>query len=99
MLGHRGCRLAITYPEICRMQARAIFEAACAVAQKTGDVPSPEIMVPLAATAREISLCKQEIDAAASAVMAETVCLYPISLARWLNCHARHLCRRTGERG
>ena len=72
MLGHRGCRLAITYPEICRMQARAIFEAACAVAQKTGDAPSPEIMVPLAATAREISLCKQEIDAAASAVMAET---------------------------
>ena len=72
MLGHRGCRLAITYPEICRMQARAIFEAACAVAQKTGDVRSPEIMVPLAATAREISLCKQEIDAAASAVMAET---------------------------
>ncbi len=72
MLGHRGCRLAITYPEICRMQARAIFEAACAVAQKTGDVPSPEIMVPLAATAREISLCKQEIDAAATAVMAET---------------------------
>ena len=72
MLGHRGCRLAITYPEICRMQARAIFEAACAVAQKKGDVPSPEIMVPLAATAREISLCKQEIDAAASAVMAET---------------------------
>jgi len=72
MLGHRGCRLAITYPEICRMQARAIFEAACAVAQKIGDVPSPEIMVPLAATAREISLCKQEIDAAAAAVTAET---------------------------
>ena len=72
MLGHRGCRLAITYPEICRMQARAIFEAACAVAEKTGDAPSPEIMVPLAATAREISLCKKEIDAAAAAVMAET---------------------------
>jgi pyruvate,orthophosphate dikinase len=72
MLGHRGCRLAITYPEICRMQARAIFEAACNVAQNTGAAPSPEIMVPLAATAREIALCKQEIDAAAAAVMAET---------------------------
>ena len=72
MLGHRGCRLAITYPEICRMQARAIFEAACNVAQNTGAAPSPEIMVPLVATAREIALCKQEIDAAAAAVMAET---------------------------
>ena len=72
MLGHRGCRLAITYPEICRMQARAIFEAACNVAQNTGAAPSPEIMVPLAATAREIALCKQEIDAAAAAVMFET---------------------------
>ena len=72
MLGHRGCRLAITYPEICRMQARAIFEAACNVAQNTGAAPSPEIMVPLAATAREIALCKQEIDAAAAVVMSET---------------------------
>ena len=65
MLGHRGCRLAVTYPEICRMQARAIFEAACAVAKNTGESPIPEVMVPLAATAREIVLCKAEIDAAA----------------------------------
>ena len=72
MLGHRGCRLAITYPEICRMQARAIFEAACSVVQRTGKLPLLEIMVPLAATAREISLCKKEIDAVAKAVMAET---------------------------
>ena len=72
MLGHRGCRLAVTYPEICRMQARAIFEAACAVAKNTGESPIPEVMVPLAATAREIALCKAEIDAAAAAVMAET---------------------------
>ncbi|MDB2391024.1 pyruvate, phosphate dikinase [Alphaproteobacteria bacterium] len=72
MLGHRGCRLAVTYPEICRMQARAVFEAACAITKKLGTAPIPEIMVPLAATAREIALCKAEIIAAADTVMAET---------------------------
>ena len=71
MLGHRGCRLAVTYPEICRMQARAIFEAACAVAA-TGAAPVPEIMVPLAATGKEIVLCKAVIDEEAEAVMATT---------------------------
>lgn len=71
MLGHRGCRLAVTYPEICRMQARAIFEAACAVAA-TGAAPVPEIMVPLAATGKEIALCKAVIDEEAEAVMATT---------------------------
>jgi pyruvate,orthophosphate dikinase len=71
MLGHRGCRLAVTYPEICRMQARAIFEAACAVAA-TGAAPVPEIMVPLAATGKEIALCKAVIDEEAAAVMATT---------------------------
>ena len=71
MLGHRGCRLAVTYPEICRMQARAIFEAVCSVAKKTGQSPTPEVMVPLAATAREVFLCKTEIDAVADEVMAE----------------------------
>ena len=72
MLGHRGCRLAVTYPEICRMQAHAIFEAACNVAKATGKAPVPEIMVPLAATAREIELCKAEIDSVGAAIMAET---------------------------
>ncbi len=72
MLGHRGCRLAVTYPEICRMQAYAIFEAACNVAKATGKAPVAEIMVPLAATAREIQLCKSEIDAVGVAVMADT---------------------------
>ncbi|MDC3235039.1 pyruvate, phosphate dikinase [Candidatus Puniceispirillum sp.] len=72
MLGHRGCRLAVTYPEICRMQARAIFEAACSVTKATGRSPIPEVMVPLAATAREIALCRAEIDSAASEVMGET---------------------------
>jgi pyruvate,orthophosphate dikinase len=72
MLGHRGCRLAITYPEICRVQARAIFEAVCSVTKATGRSPIPEVMVPLAATAREIELCKAEIDTAATEVMEET---------------------------
>src|SRR6185436_8496036 len=52
MLGHRGCRLGITYPEITEMQARAIFEAAVRASRRGIDV-QPEIMVPLVATARE----------------------------------------------
>ena len=51
MLGHRGVRLAITYPEIAEMQARAIFEAAGVVAKRTGQAPIPEMMVPLVAAA------------------------------------------------
>ena len=72
MLGHRGCRLAVTYPEICRMQARAIFEAASNVAKTAGKAPVPEVMIPLAATARELELCKAVIDAQAAEVAAET---------------------------
>ncbi len=72
MLGHRGCRLAITYPEICRMQARAIFEAATAIAAKGDAAPVPEIMIPLAATGRELEICKAVIDAEAEAVAGET---------------------------
>ncbi len=72
MLGHRGCRLAVTYPEICRMQARAIFEAATAVAAKGDAAPVPEIMIPLAATGRELAICKAVIDAEAEAVADET---------------------------
>ncbi len=70
MLGHRGCRLAITYPEICAMQARAIFQAALQVA-KTASAPIPEIMVPLAGSAREIEICRKIIDETAEAVFAE----------------------------
>ena len=72
MLGHRGCRLAVTYPEICRMQARALFEAATAVAAKGDAAPVPEIMIPLAATGRELAICKAVIDAEAEAVAHET---------------------------
>ncbi|WBO24562.1 pyruvate, phosphate dikinase [Sphingomonas abietis] len=71
MLGHRGCRLGVTYPEIYEMQARAIFEAACDVAEQSGAAPIPEVMVPLVATARELELMKAVIDGAAQAVFAE----------------------------
>lgn len=71
MLGHRGCRLGVTYPEIYEMQARAIFEAAVEVAEKTGAAPIPEVMVPLVATRRELELMKDVIDKTAAAVFAE----------------------------
>jgi pyruvate,orthophosphate dikinase len=71
MLGHRGCRLGVTYPEIYEMQARAIFEAAVAVAEKSGAAPVPEVMIPLVATAKELSLMKTVVDKAAEAVFAE----------------------------
>ncbi len=71
MLGHRGCRLGVTYPEIYEMQARAIFEAACEVAEKSGAAPVPEVMIPLVATKRELELMKAVVDKAAQAVFAE----------------------------
>lgn len=71
MLGHRGCRLGVTYPEIYEMQARAIFEAACEVAEKSGAAPVPEVMIPLVATRRELELMKAVVDKAAQAVFAE----------------------------
>ncbi|WP_448582564.1 pyruvate, phosphate dikinase [Thermaurantiacus sp.] len=64
MLGHRGCRLGITYPDIYAMQARAIFEAALQQAQP----PLPEIMIPLVATQRELDLMKAVVDETANAV-------------------------------
>jgi pyruvate,orthophosphate dikinase len=71
MLGHRGCRLGVTYPEIYEMQARAIFEAACEVAEKSGEAPIPEVMIPLVGTAKELELMKAVVDKAAQAVFAE----------------------------
>jgi pyruvate,orthophosphate dikinase len=72
MLGHRGCRLGITFPEIYAMQARAIFEAVCAVKQSSGEAPLPEIMIPLVATKRELAILKAVVDKEAEAVFAET---------------------------
>ncbi|WP_341197171.1 pyruvate, phosphate dikinase [Hyphomonas chukchiensis] len=72
MLGHRGCRLGITYPEIYEMQARAIFEAAVNVSKETGRQPIPEVMIPLVATHKELQILKKVVDEAAQAVFAET---------------------------
>jgi pyruvate, orthophosphate dikinase len=72
MLGFRGCRLAVVYPEIAEMQARAIFEAAVAAAARTGKPVQPEVMVPLIASKAELDLIKQRIDAMAEAVARET---------------------------
>ncbi|HET9597288.1 MAG TPA: pyruvate, phosphate dikinase [Anaeromyxobacteraceae bacterium] len=70
MLGHRGCRLGISYPEITEMQARAIFEAACDVAAEGVDV-RPEIMIPLVATRKEIDHQAKVVREVAAAVFAE----------------------------
>jgi pyruvate, orthophosphate dikinase len=72
MLGFRGCRLAVAYPEIAEMQARAIFEAAIGAGNKTGKLVVPEIMVPLVMTKPELDLVKDRIDAMAAAVAKET---------------------------
>ncbi len=71
MLGFRGCRIAIAYPEIAEMQARAIFEAAVEAGHRTGAPVVPEVMVPLIATKAEFDLVKARIDAMAEAVSAE----------------------------
>ena len=71
MLGHRGCRLGVTYPEIYEMQARAIFEAAIEVAEKSGAAPIPEVMIPLVGTRRELELMKALVDKTAREVFAE----------------------------
>ena len=71
MLGHRGCRLAISYPEIAEMQARAIFEAAVEAAKKTGAPVVPEIMVPLVGLVQELDYVKARIDRVAANVMEE----------------------------
>jgi pyruvate,orthophosphate dikinase len=71
MLGFRGCRIAIAYPEIAEMQARAIFEAAVEAAKRTGKPVVPEVMVPLIATKAEFDLVKAGIDAMAQEVARE----------------------------
>ncbi|MEZ5831174.1 MAG: pyruvate, phosphate dikinase, partial [Dongiaceae bacterium] len=68
MLGHRGCRLGITYPEIYEMQARAIFEAAAAVYKEIGETVEAEIMIPLVGIPRELSLMKAIVERVAKEV-------------------------------
>jgi pyruvate,orthophosphate dikinase len=80
MLGHRGCRLGITYPEIYEMQAEAIFEAAVMVTKETGEAVEPEIMVPLIATRKEFDILKEVIDRVGRTVMEETGVTIPYLL-------------------
>ena len=71
MLGHRGCRLGITYPEIYEMQARAIFMAAVNVSVKTGKGVIPEIMIPLVGAVKELELMREVVEKAAADIFAE----------------------------
>ncbi|HYM30331.1 MAG TPA: pyruvate, phosphate dikinase [Candidatus Cybelea sp.] len=72
MLGHRGCRLGITFPEIYEMQARAIFEAAVAVGGERGRTVEPEVMIPLIASKAELDFLKDRIAEVAKAVSSES---------------------------
>lgn len=71
MMGHRGCRLAVSYPEICEMQTTAIIKAAIAVQKKTGKPITPEIMVPLVLEVKELKFVKNIITATADKLIAE----------------------------
>src|SRR3546814_8639389 len=68
MLGHRGCRLGITYPGIYEMQARAIFEAVAAVQKETGETVVPEVMIPLISVKKEFEVLRELVDKVAEAV-------------------------------
>ena len=72
MLGHRGCRLGISYPEIYEMQARAIFEGAIAATEAGAAAPVPEIMIPLVATKKELEITRAQVDKIAAEVFKET---------------------------
>ncbi|HTW50443.1 MAG TPA: pyruvate, phosphate dikinase [Stellaceae bacterium] len=80
MLGHRGCRLGITFPEIYEMQAVAIFEAACAAVKETKDAIEPEIMVPLIATKREFDILKEMVDRVGGEIMEREGVTLPYSV-------------------
>jgi pyruvate,orthophosphate dikinase len=71
MLGHRGCRLGISYPEIYEMQAQAIFEGAIECAKKTGETVVPEVMIPLVATQKELAILRERTIAVADKVFEE----------------------------
>lgn len=74
MMGHRGCRLAVTYPEIAEMQTRAIIEAAINVRKQTGLEIEPEIMIPLVGEVKELKYVKEIVDRTAKQVMKENDC-------------------------
>jgi len=95
MLGFRGCRLAVAFPEIAEMQARAIFEAAVAVKRKTSALVRPEIMAPLIIAKAELDLIKARVDAMATAVAAETGETIPYSVGAMIETPRASL--RAGE--
>ena len=71
MMGHRGCRLAVTYPEIAKMQTRAVIKAAIAVSKKTGHAIEPEIMIPLVGEVKELKFVKDIVCTTADEVLKE----------------------------
>ena len=71
MMGHRGCRLAVTYPEIAKMQTRAVIKAAIAVSKETGHAVEPEIMIPLVGEVKELKYVKDVVCATADEVIKE----------------------------
>ena len=99
MLGHRGCRLGITYPEIYEMQARAIFEAAAAVAKENGafggDTVEPEIMIPLVSIREELDVLKALVDRVAKEVLTEAGVNVPYLVGTMIE--LPRACLRAGE--
>jgi pyruvate,orthophosphate dikinase len=83
MLGHRGCRLGITYPEIYRMQVRAIIEAACALAKERVRV-LPEIMIPLVGTVSELRVLREDTERVAREVMSASAVKVPFTVGTML---------------
>ncbi|MEM7225286.1 MAG: pyruvate, phosphate dikinase [Pseudomonadota bacterium] len=95
MLGHRGCRLGITYPEIYEMQARAIFEAAVQVAKEGDGTVEPEIMIPLIAVREELEILKALVDQVAETVMTEGGAQVPYLVGTMIE--LPRACLRAGE--
>jgi pyruvate,orthophosphate dikinase len=95
MLGHRGCRLAITYPEIYEMQARAIFEAALAVTKESGETVHPEIMIPLVAMRDELKILRELVDSVAREILSGSGVEVPYQVGTMIE--LPRACLRAGE--
>ena len=95
MLGHRGCRLAITYPELPEMQARAIFEAAAHVVKHDNIAVLPEVMIPLIATKREFDILKEIVDRVAAEVIAAEGTSFPFLVGTMIE--LPRACLRAGD--
>lgn len=95
MLGHRGCRLAVSYPEITEMQARAILEAAANAGEKTGQAVEPEIMIPLVATQGEFDFLAERINKVAEKIKKERGDVVPYTIGTMIE--LPRACLRAGE--